>query len=75
MKLSAEQMTSIFRSASDQDPLFKAVMQLLEDEFLDAVAGAIHPDVSNDSRNYNSGRASMAHDLKATILQARKPKE
>lgn len=68
-------MTAIFRSVSEQDPLFKAVMQLFEENFLDAVRVTILHDTTNDSRNYFAGRASVLDDLKATILQARKPKE
>ncbi len=75
MKLSPEKMTEILRSAHDQEPLFLAVMQMLDENFLDSVHMTITPDIGNDARNYNAGRTSMAHDLKATILQARNPKE
>ena len=74
MQLSPEKMAEAFRSAHDQEPLFVALTQLLDEYGRDESAAAISPDLTPDQRSYNCGRASSVQDLREYVSRCRSPK-
>lgn len=70
-KLTEEQIQEAFKSARDGDPLFLALMQTLDDAFLDECQAAIRPELNQEARSYNSGRAQAVSDIRSFILLCR----
>lgn len=63
MNYTEEKLQEIFRSASGLDPTYKAFVHVIRQIIKESNIAAIQPDLTNESRAYNCGRAASVTDL------------
>lgn len=54
-------------SVSDDHPVMKAVLHLLDSQAIDEVMSAVQPALTSEDRAYNCGRAASIKDLSYRI--------
>ena len=70
MRLTDEQLSEAL-SVSDEHPVVKAFMQILDETLHSEVAYGIQPNLTAEDRAYNCGRAAAVKDLLVSIQTIR----
>ena len=71
--MTTEQINVAIRSAGPDDPLFVALMTLLDEQLVGETTTALMPSLTPEDRAYNCGRAASLTDLRSEILGIRGP--
>jgi len=67
MSYSDEKLNEIFRSAGEENPLLKAIEQVISAQLDSELLAAMLPDLDQNGRAYNCGRAASLKDLQTYI--------
>ncbi len=69
--ITREKMFANLAAVPATDPALTAILFVLSEMLEEERVDAVRPDLSNEARQYNAGRAASLYDFKAVIEAAR----